>query len=119
MNAPTRIIATVKGEARFGHEGISLLRLGGLSVGKQPSWFRRIVERDFAGRFNPDWFDHHARTGESLVVEPYDLGDESLRDLLSFADRYGLNVSISATSQHYPTRTLAVFLTPREEARAA
>jgi hypothetical protein len=119
MNAPTRVIATIKAEPRFGQEGMSLVRLGGLSVGKQPHWFRRIIQRDFAGRFNADWFDHHGCIDDSLVVEPYGLSEESLRSLLAFADRYGLNVTLSATSQHYPTRTLAVFLTPREEARAA
>jgi hypothetical protein len=90
-----------------------------LAVGKQPQWFRRIVQRDFGGRFNADWFDHYAKAGDALVVEPYDLDRESLRGLLAFADTYALNVTISATSQHYPTRTLAVFLEPREEARAA
>jgi hypothetical protein len=98
---------------------MNLVRLGGLSVGKQPSWFRRIVERDFGNQFNPDWFDHYSKAGDALVVEPYDLDCESLRNLLAFADAYELNLTISATSQHYPTRTLAVFLEPREEARAA
>jgi hypothetical protein len=119
VNSPTRVIATVKAEPRFGEEGISLVRLGGLAVGKQPQWFRRIVERDFDGRFNAEWFDHYAKAGNALVVEPYDLGRESLHSLLAFADNYALNVTVSATSQHYPTRTLAVFLEPREQARAA
>jgi hypothetical protein len=119
MNSPTRVIATVKAEARFGREGMSLVRLGGLSVGKLPSWFRRIRDRDFNGQFNADWFDHPARSGDALVVEPYHLDAESMRDLLAFADCYSLGVSVSGTSSHYPTRTLAVFLTPREEARAA
>jgi hypothetical protein len=119
MTASTHVITTVKAEPRFGQEGMCLVRLGGLSVGKQPQWFRRIVQRDFGGRFNPDWFDHYAKSGDALVVEPYDIDGESLRDLLAFADRYSLNVTISAVSSHYPTRTVAIFLTPREEARAA
>jgi hypothetical protein len=119
MSATVRVITTLKAEARFGDEGMSLLRLCGLSPHKSPAWFRRIIDRDFGGQFNPDWFDHHARAGESLVVEPYDLDHESLRDLLAFADRYSLNLTISAVSSHYPTRTVAIFLTPREEARAA
>jgi hypothetical protein len=119
LNETIKVIATIKAEARFGPEGMSLWRLGGLSVGKLPSWFRRIVERDFAGRFSADWFDHHARAGDALVVEPYGLSDGDLRDLLAFAGKYGLNVSISATSAHFPTRTVAVFLTPREGAKAA
>ena len=77
------------------------------------------TQRDFGGRFNADWFDHYSKAGDALVVEPYDLDCESLRNLLAFADAYELNLTISATSQHYPTRTLAVFLEPREEARAA
>jgi hypothetical protein len=119
MSAPTRVIATVKAESRFGPDGMSLWRLGGISLGKTPAWFRRIVERDYAGRFDADWFDHYAQAGEALVVEPYDLNDDSLRDLVAFADRHALSVSISATSQHYPTRTLSVFLMPRDAARTA
>ena len=84
MNA-IRVIATIKAESRFGSEGMSLLRLRGLSIGKVPRWFRQITDRDFAGRFNAHWFDHPARNGDALVVEPYDLDDESLRDLLAFA----------------------------------
>jgi len=119
MRPTTRVIATVKADARFGHEGMNLLRLGGLSVGKLPLWFRRIIERDFSDRFDADWFDHYSKAGNALVVEPYDLAHDSLRDLLAFADRYSLSVSITATSWHYPTRTVAIFLTPSEEARAA
>jgi hypothetical protein len=119
MRPTIRVIATVKADARFGQEGMNLLRLGGLSVGKLPLWFRRIVERDFSGRFDADWFDHYSKAGNALVVEPYDLDHASLQSLLSFADRYGLNVTVSATSWHYPTRTVAIYLTPREEARAA
>ena len=119
MSPSIRVIATIKAERRFGPEGMSLLRLAGVSPGKLPRWFQTIVARDFSGHFNAEWYDHPARDGDSLLVEPYDLTDESLRDLLAFADRYGLQVSISATSHHYPTRTLAVFLMPRAESRAA
>ena len=113
--ATMQVIATIKAEPRFGPDGMSLWRLTGLSPGKTPAWFRRIVQRDFSGHFNAEWFDHHARDGEVLAVEPYHLTDDSLRDLLVFADRYSLDVSISATSQHYPTRTLSIFLKPRDE----
>jgi hypothetical protein len=119
MSATIRVITTVKAESRFGRDGMSVWRLDGLRPGRTPGWFRRIVERDFGGQFRPDWFDHHGRDGDALVCEPYGLSDESLRDLLTFADRYALTVTVSATSQHYPTRTLAIFLTPRNEARAA
>jgi hypothetical protein len=116
MNATTSVLAVVKAEARFGPEGMVLWRLGGLKPGKTPAWFRRIVQRDFSGHFNAEWFDHHAQDGEVLAVEPYHLTDDSLRDLLAFADRYSLTVSISATSQHFPTRTLSIFLTPQRKA---
>jgi hypothetical protein len=115
MSATTHIIATVKAECRFGPEGMSLVRLGGLSPGKMPAWFRRIVQRDFGGCFNAEWFEHHARAGDSLAVEPYQLSDDSVRDLLAFTDRYSLSVSFSGMSGHYPTRTFSVFLKPRAE----
>jgi hypothetical protein len=118
-SATTEVLAKIKtSESRFGPEGIELWRLGGLAVGKTPAWFRKIVQRDFNGRFYADWYDHPSRAGDSLVFEPYDLTGESLRDLLAFADRYAIDLSISATSHHYPTRTIAVFLTPRKKAAA-
>ncbi len=116
MSTTVSVLATVKAEARFGEEGITLLRLGGLSH-KMPAWFQRI-ERDF-GHFEHDWMDHPASDGNTLVCEPYNLSHEALMDLVDFAERYGLSVSISATSQHYPTRTLAIFLTPLDEVKAA
>jgi hypothetical protein len=119
VSATISVLATVKAEARFGEEGLSLLRLGGLS-NEMPSWFQRI-ERDFGQVVwsGHAWMDHPASDGESLVVQPYDLCHESLVDLMDFADRFSLNVFVSALSAHHPTRTLAIYLTPREEGRAA
>jgi hypothetical protein len=115
MSAHVKVLATVPTrEARFAGS-IELLRLDGLQVGKVPAWFRRIVDRDYNGRLNADWFDHFAKDGEALVVEPYGLGDESIRDLVRFAEKYGLRVTISAMSEHYPTRTLSISLMPGEE----
>jgi hypothetical protein len=117
MSARIELLTTVKTrESRFGPGGIEIWRRQGLSVGKQPAWFRRIVDRDFGGSFNADWFDHFAKNGEQLVVEPYDLSHEDLRDLIAFADKYSLGVSISAVSHHFPTRTIAIFFSPREAA---
>jgi hypothetical protein len=118
MSATTSVLAVVKAEARFGPEGMVLWRLGGLKPGKTPAWFRRIVQRDFDGHFNAHWFDHHAKSGEALVAEPYDIDDGDLRDLVAFADKYDLNISISAITHHFPTRTLSIFLTPRERKAA-
>jgi hypothetical protein len=112
--AAMQVIATIKAEPRFGPDGMSLWRLTGLSSGKTPAWFRRIVQRDFNGSFNADWFDHHAKSGEALIVEPYDLGEGSLRDLVAFAGKYHLGISISAITHHFPTRTLSISLTPKD-----
>lgn len=109
----SRVIAVVKAEARFGPEGMELWRLTGVSPGRSPAWFRKIVDRDFAGSFHADWFDHHAKDGETLISEPYDICHDDLREILAFADKYALNVSISATSHHFPTRTVSVALKPR------
>jgi hypothetical protein len=118
MNARVKVLATVPiREARFAGS-IELWRLHGLEVGKLPAWFRRIVERDFNGHFNADWFDHFAKDGEALVVEPYDLSDESLQDLKQFAEKYQLRVHISAITRHFPTRTLSISLIPAEEKAA-
>jgi hypothetical protein len=115
MNARVKVLATVPTrEARFAGS-IELWRLDGLEVGKLPAWFRRIVDRDFNGHLSADWFDHFAKDGGALVVEPYNLDLESTQDLIQFAEKYGLRLSISAMSQHYPTRTLSISLTPREE----
>jgi hypothetical protein len=114
MSATTQIIATVKAECRFGPEGMSLVRLTGVSPGRLPAWFSRIVDRDFGGSFNAEWFDHHAKSGEALIVEPYGLGEGSLRDLVAFAGKYHLGISISAITHHFPTRTLSISLTPKD-----
>ncbi len=111
-----RVLANVKAEERFGEEGLTLLRLGGLSD-EMPAWFQRI-EHDY-GHFEHEWMDHPSSDGDTLVCEPYDLSHNALVDLLDFADRFGLSVSISALSAHYPTRTLSISLSPQEDARAA
>jgi hypothetical protein len=108
-----RVIASIKAEPRFGPEGMELWRLKGLRPGRTPAWFRKIIDRDFDGHFNADWFDHHAQDGEALISEPYGLCHDDLREILAFADKYALNVSISATSHHFPTRTVSVALKPR------
>jgi len=113
MSATIEVLARIKTrETRFGPGGIELCRLKDLSFGR-PAWFRKIVDRDFAGSFNADWFDHPARSGETLIVEPYDLGDGDLRELIAFADKYNLHISVSAISHHFPTRTVSISLKPR------
>lgn len=109
-----RVIATVP--VGIGDEELDLWQLTGLSRGDKPEWFEQLVDREYDGVFNPDWFDHVSRDGEALVVEPYHLPDESFRDLYAFADKHSLKVIVSATSQHFPTRTLNITLTPREAA---
>jgi hypothetical protein len=111
----THVLATITADPNSGEGGMDLLRLDGLEVGITPHWFRQIVERDFDGMFYPHWLDHPAMDKDTLVVEPYDLSHDDMRDLLSFADRYRLSVHVSAISSHYPTRTLAVFLTPNRQ----
>jgi len=111
-----RVLATAKGDARFGPGGIKLVQLDVKPA--KPAWFRRIVERDFGGVFNAQWYDHPGSVGESLVVEPYQLSHEAITDLLDCANRYALNVSISGFSHHYPGRTVAVFLSQRNRCQA-
>lgn len=109
-----RVIATVP--AGFGDEELELWQLTGLQRGDHPKWFEQIVDDEYGGNFNADWYDHVSRDEDTLVVEPYDLWDESLRDLVAFADKHSLKIHISAIASHYPTRTLAIALAPRETA---
>jgi hypothetical protein len=109
-----RVIATVP--AGYGDEELELWQLTGLSRGDVPEWFQEIVDTEYGGSFNPDWYDHVSRDEDTLVVEPYDLSDESLRDLVAFADKHSLRIHISAIASHYPTRTLSIALDAREAA---
>jgi hypothetical protein len=109
-----RVIATVP--VGFGDEELDLWQLTGLQRGDVPEWFEQIVDSAYGGSFNAHWNDHVSRDDNTLVVEPYDLGDESLRDLVAFADKHSLKVHISAIASHYPTRTLSIALAPRKAA---
>src|SRR5262249_16435930 len=107
----THVIANIR-DANCGPEGMNLVRLGGLKPGS-PRWFRKLVLEEFGGLFDAPWFDHPSTLGDSLVVEPYGLSHTDLVDLIQFADRQNLDVNVSPTSHHFPTRTLAVYLTRR------
>ena len=63
-----RVIATLP--VGYGGEELDLWQLTGLSRGDKPEWFEQLVDREYDGVFNPDWFDHVSRDGEALVVEP-------------------------------------------------
>jgi hypothetical protein len=109
-----RVIATVP--VGIGGEELDLWQLTGLQRGDVPEWFQEIVDRDYDGSFRPRWFDHPAQDGESLIVEPYEVCHSEIREIVEFADKYSLNVSMSAISQHFPTRTISVSFMPREAA---
>jgi hypothetical protein len=63
------------------------------------------------------WLDHWGTSeyaGEEwLVSEPYTLGSEALQQLLLFAHRFGLGVSIQASGAHRPGETMRVMLRPK------
>jgi hypothetical protein len=116
MSARMEVITTVKTrESRFGGGGIEIWRLTGVRPGHLPQWFQRLRDRDYGGHLDFDWMDHVAADGETLLTEPYHLDGEEAREILSFADRHDLKVNFSATSFHYPTRTISIELTPRGE----
>jgi hypothetical protein len=116
MSARIEVLTTVKTrESRFGDKGIEIWRLAGVRAGRLPQWFQKIRDRDYGGHFDFDWMDHVAANGETLLSEPYHLGGDDAREILAFADRHDLKVIFSATSFHYPTRTISIELTPRGE----
>jgi hypothetical protein len=61
-----------------------------------------------------DWLDHWGTATyagkEWLVSEPYTLSGRALRQLLSFAERLGLGVSVQASGAHRPGQTMRVML---------
>ena len=92
-----------------------LLALEGKKVGQLPQWAQRIV-REREGTM-PDWWDHPGKAGDMLIVEPYGLHSDGVRDIIRFADAHGLDFCIQAESQHFPTRTVCVQLWPKVAAR--
>jgi hypothetical protein len=116
MSARIELLTTVKTrESRFGPGGIEIWRLTGVRPGRLPRWFQKIRDRDYDGHLDFDWMDHVAMYGETLLIEPYHLDGDGAREILAFADRHDLKVNFSATSAHYPSRTISIELTPRGE----
>src|SRR5262245_11749335 len=118
MSASTsiKLIGTYRHPRR--RETLDLAALEGLKHG-WPRWFRRIVEKDCHNSFWRDWMDHSATDGTALVTEPYRLDRKDLKEMLEFAERYGLDISFSGISSHFPSRTLNVTLWPRDPKEAA
>ncbi len=51
-----------------------------------------------------------------LLTQPYSLSHEDIQELVAFADKSGLEISIRAdVSTHFPGHTLAVALTKKKE----
>lgn len=85
-----------------------LLALSGKREWRLPQWARKI-SNELGGEL-PDWFDHWGKCGDTLICEPYHLSSADIADLIRFAQMYGLDFSVSAVSQHYPTRTVCIRL---------
>ena len=69
-----------------------------------------------------DWLDHWGTAiyagREHLISEPYHLNRERLEQLLHFCDEFNLKVNIQASGHHYPTKTMRVFVWPKEWSKA-
>src|SRR5208282_3867626 len=69
-----------------------------------------------------DWLDHWGTAiyagREHLVSEPYHMNRERLDQLLRFCDELKLKVNIQASGHHYPTKTMRVFVWPKEWSKA-
>jgi hypothetical protein len=107
-----RVIGTVG----LGNCANDLVALTGKRLGRLPRWARKIPK--LAGPWNNDnpqpfWVDHPGSSGEVLILEPYQFSSADAEELLGFAKAHNLDFSISAISQHYPTRTLCIHLWPK------
>lgn len=68
------------------------------------------------------WGDHMGMITyegqDYLVAEPYDLSMGDVEQLQKFCSQHGLRYVITATSWHFPTRTLRIVLWPRDRDHA-
>lgn len=109
-----RVIGTLRLEANGNHYPPSeLVALTGKKWGRLPRWMRRIVREHYNGRLPhiDGLLDHVGSCGDVLISEPYHLDAEAL---VAFVKKHNLDYSVSATSQHYPTRTICIRLWPKE-----
>lgn len=69
-----------------------------------------------------DWLDHWGTAvyagKEHLVSEPYHMNRERIDQLLRFCDEFDLAVNIQASGHHYPTKTMRIFVWPKEWEKA-
>ena len=65
-----------------------------------------------------DWLDHWGTAiyagKEHLVSEPYHMNRERIDQLLRFCNEFNLAVNIQASGHHYPTKTMRIFVWPKE-----
>ena len=96
---------------------LSLQRLVSKKSHPVPRWVKKVFNKRGLGfeMTHSSWRDHIGYCGELLVSEPYGLPSEYVRDLVEFCDKHGLDFQIDATSQHFPTQTLAIFVWPKEQ----
>lgn len=105
---------------------------------KVPGWLSKTVRAAFKGEYRrqycPDspslvqhcirlcsddcehWLDHWgtAKIGgrDCFVAEPYGLSERSIRSIMRFCEKCGLEFRVSATSFWFPTRTVRVIIFP-------
>jgi hypothetical protein len=65
-----------------------------------------------------NWLDHwgsarNAHGQEQFISEPYPLYREALQEVLRFAELLDLDVTLSATSYHFPTRVVRLTFEPK------
>lgn len=95
---------------------LTLVRGERVRRGVFPAWVRKLQEEHAEPGelpFHNSWLDHcgtipSSEVGEVFVSEPYDLTPEDVHDLVEDAERFEFDFLISATSFHFPTRTVRV-----------
>jgi hypothetical protein len=77
------------------------------------------VFSDEAGHGLHRWLDHEGWTGEGensvFVSEPYHLEQEDLLQLIEVCKKFGFTFTISGKSEHYPSSTFRIEITPIEK----
>lgn len=65
------------------------------------------------------WLDHEGWSGEDeksvFVSEPYHLEQEDIQQLIEACDKFGFKFTISGESEHYPSSTVRIEISPIEK----
>ncbi|MGP6240424.1 hypothetical protein ACNF40_08485 [Cuniculiplasma sp. SKW4] len=80
----------------------------------------RLHKAPLSGRHYADHYygRKDKETGEeSIILQPYSISSESLKDLITLCEWNGLEFSITGESEHFPGSTIKIEITEKEKCK--